>query len=316
MVKYMSDQSPEDREALPAARKAAAAPTLKIPTLKEFLETSPPDVETVVSDRQSKEHVYISQRLHYKLQRPEVDLHCETCGGTRAFSCVSQYAPTLYAGTILTELDYACKNCRADNRSTKRFCLAVIGEGTTGAVQKIGEYPAYSPVTSRKVFDLIGENHREMFLQGRRAELRGLGIGAFAYYRRIVDDQKDLIIEQLEKAAKRLGVSPEVLKIFVDAKAEDQFTNAIKKIKDALPKALFINEHNPLTLLYDILSDGIHDLSDEECLVHARAVRTLLIALADRMSEISKDEAKVQDAIGAFLTRKQPKQTGSAPTQT
>src|SRR5262249_22818376 len=47
------------------------------------------------------------------------------------------------------------------------------------------------------------------------------------------------------------------------------------------------------------LSDGIHDLSDE-CLAHARTVRTLLIALAERMSEITKDEAKVQDAVGAF----------------
>jgi hypothetical protein len=59
--------------------------------------------------------------------------------------------------------------------------------------------------------------------------------------------------------------------------------------------------------LYDVLSDGIHDLSDEECLEHARTVRTLLIALADRISEILKDEAKVVEAIGTFLTRKQKK---------
>jgi hypothetical protein len=39
----------------------------------------------------------------------------------------------------------------------------------------------------------------------------------------------------------------------------------------------------------------------------ARTVRTLLIALADRISEISKDEAKVQEAIGAFLSRKRTK---------
>lgn len=210
-------------------------------------------------------------------------------------------------GLVFEELDYECKNCKRDNETTKRFCLAVIGDGPTGAVQKIGEYPAYSPVTSRKVYDLIGENHREMFLQGRRAELRGLGIGAFAYYRRIVDDQKDLIIDQLEKVAKRLGISPEVLNLFASAKAEDQFTKAIGQIKDALPPALFISGHNPLTILYDVLSDGIHDLSDEECLANARTVRTLLIALADRISEISKDEAKVKEAIGAFLTRKRTK---------
>jgi len=95
--------------------------------------------------------------------------------------------------------------------------------------------------------------------------------------------------------------------LFAKAKTEDQFTNAIKPIKDALPRALFIGDHNPLTILHDVLSDGIHDLSDAECLTHARTVRTLLIALADRISEISKEEAKVQEAIGTFLNRKRAK---------
>jgi hypothetical protein len=283
-------------------------------TFKEFLEKCPPDVEMVVTQRASGPYHSGGFSGHgrdtfFRLETPELDLHCENCGGTRAFIFTRDYATPLSKGQGLKfeELDYECKNCKEGKKFRKRFCLAVLGEGGTGAVQKIGEYPAYSPVTSRKVYDLIGENHREMFLKGRRAELRGLGIGAFAYYRRIVDDQKALIIDQLEKVAKRLGLAPDVLKVFASARAEDRFTNAIKQIEDALPPALFISGHNPLTILYDVLSDGIHDLSDEECLAHARTVRTLLIALADRISEISKDEATVQEAIGAFLTRKRTK---------
>jgi hypothetical protein len=144
-----------------------------------------------------------------------------------------------------------------------------------------------------------------MFLKGRRAELRGLGIGAFAYYRRIVEDQKVVIIEQLEKAAKRLRVPEEYLLLFAKAKTQTGFTRAINEIKDAFPSALFIADHNPLKLLHDLLSDGLHELSDEECLEHARAVRTLLVALAERISEISRDEAKVKESLEAFLSRKQ-----------
>jgi hypothetical protein len=107
--------------------------------------------------------------------------------------------------------------------------------------------------------------------------------------------------------AKRLAASDDALKVFVSAKAQDQFASAVKEIKDALPPALFISGHTSLAILYDVLSDGIHDLSDKECLAHAGTVRTLLIALADRISEISKDEAKVQEAIGAFLNRKRPR---------
>ncbi len=294
----------------PLAPAGGAAPVKAPPTFKEFLETCPPDVEMIVTDRASGPHDSRSyeSRPFFRLLTPELDLHCEYCDGTRAFKCTNQYAASLSQGVVFEELDYDCKNCKDDEVFSKRFCLAIVGEGNNGAVQEIGEYPAYNPVTSRKVYDLIGENHRELFLKGRRAELRGLGIGAFAYYRRIVDDQKDMIIDRLEKAAKRLGASAETLKIFASAKAQDQFTSAIREIKDALPRALFIAGHNPLTILYDVLSDGIHDLSDEECLTHARTVRTLLIALADRISEISKDDAKVEQAVGAFLIRKQSKQ--------
>jgi hypothetical protein len=144
-----------------------------------------------------------------------------------------------------------------------------------------------------------------MFMQGRRAELRGLGIGAFAYYRRIVEDQKVVIIEQLEKVAKRLRAPDEYLLLFAKAKTQTEFTRAINEIKDAFPPALFIAEQNPLKLLHDLLSDGLHQLSDEECLGHARAVRTLLIALADRISEISRDETKVKESLAAFLSRRQ-----------
>lgn len=300
----MSEQKPEVPE--PAGK---AAPAKAPPTFKEFLEKSPPDIEVIVKGRASGPHENRGpdRTTFFRLLAPELDLHCENCGGTRAFKCTNQYVPTLNRGIVFTELNYECKNCKELNKFGKRFCLAVMGEGTNGLVQKIGEYPAYSPVTSRKVYDLIGENHRGLFLQGRRAELRGLGIGAFAYYRRIVDDQKNMIIERLEKVAKRLGASEETLKVFARAKAKDQFTSAIKEIKDALPPALFISGHNPLIILYDVLSDGIHDLSDEECLEHARTVRTLLIALADRISEILKDDAKVAKAIGDFLNRKQKK---------
>jgi hypothetical protein len=284
---------------------AKAAPANELPTFKEFLEKCSPDIAVVVTYRASGPHQGSYDRhTYYRLVAPELDLHCENCDGTRAFQYVGNDLTTLHNDVVFEELDYECKNCKEGHKFRKRFCIAVSGAGAVGPVQKIGEYPAYSPVTSRKVYDLIGDNHRELFLKGRRAELRGLGIGAFAYYRRIVDDQKDLIIDQLVKAAELLGASSNVLELFASAKAEDQFSNAIKKIKDALPKGLFIGGHNPLTILYDVLSDGIHDLSDEECLTHARTVRTLLIALADRVAEISKDEAKVKEAIGNFLNRK------------
>lgn len=51
------------------------------------------------------------------------------------------------------------------------------------------------------MISLIGPD-KELYLQGRRSESRGFGIGAFSYYRRVVENQKSRIIEEIAKAAK------------------------------------------------------------------------------------------------------------------
>ncbi len=125
-------------------------------------------------------------------------------------------------------------------------------------MQKLGELPPFGPPTPYRVFKLIGEAYRELFLQGRRAENKGLGIGAYAYYRRIVEHQKGRIIEEIRKVAEKLGESEQMLKALSDARTEKQFAKVIDLVKDAIPKSLLIDGHNPLLLLHDALSDGIH----------------------------------------------------------
>jgi hypothetical protein len=38
---------------------------------------------------------------------------------------------------------------------------------------------------------------------GRRAENQGMGIGAFAYYRRVVENQKNRIIAEIKRVAEK-----------------------------------------------------------------------------------------------------------------
>jgi hypothetical protein len=198
-------------------------------------------------------------------------------------------------------LTYGCRNCR---KTVKKFAVVIKGAAGTGHVQKLGEYPPFGPPTPPRVFKLIGEEYRELFLQGRRAENKGLGIGAYAYYRRIVEHQKGQIIDEIAKVAKKLGASPEVLQTFVDARTETQFATAIGKIKAGIPQSLLIDGHNPLTLLHTALSEGLHEQTDEECLALATTIRLVLTELADRISTALKEEANLKNAVGRLLNRK------------
>jgi hypothetical protein len=147
-----------------------------------------------------------------------------------------------------------------------------------GAAVKLGEFSSFGPPIPSRVITLIGPD-RELFIRGRRAENQGLGIGAFAYYRRVVENQKGRLIIEIAKVAKRLGAAEEELARFKAAARESQFRRAIDDIKSSIPKVLMINGHNPLTLLHSALSEGLHAGADEECLELATSIRVVSLNL-------------------------------------
>lgn len=270
---------------------AAAAPVVR--SFATFLESTPPDTfETVTGLCE------ITTSGQAVLNRPEITLHCddERCKGFRVFHSKSDWT-YLTANVQYEFLTYECRNCE---KSRKTFSLLVLK--TTNQVQKLGEYPPFGPPIPARVITLVGSD-RELFLKGRRAELRGLGIGAFAYYRRVVEDKKGAIIEAIGNVAKRLGASPETLVLFAEAQEETQFGKAIDKIKAAIPQSLLINGHNPLILLHSALSENIHVGTDEKCLELATSIRLILIELAERIATALRDEADLRDAVSKLLKK-------------
>jgi hypothetical protein len=143
-------------------------------------------------------------------------------------------------------------------------------------------------------------------LRGRRAENRGLGISAYAYYRRIIENQKGRVIREISKVAQRLGASAEVLSTLNHAATETQFSKAVEDVKSAIPPVLLLDGHNPLTLLHKALSEGIHAKSDAECLDLAQSIRVALTELAERISQVLRDQNELVDAVARLLKRKTP----------
>jgi hypothetical protein len=163
-------------------------------------------------------------------------------------------------------------------------------------VTKFGETPPFGPPTPAKVITLIGPD-KDIFLKGRRAENQGLGIGAFAYYRRVVENQTDRLFEAILKLAAEENTDPAIIAQLQKAKQETQFSKAISEIKPGIPEMLKIAGKNPLTLLHTALSQGIHEATDEGCLQVATAIRTVLTQLAERMDAIRKDRSEIQQAV-------------------
>lgn len=146
-------------------------------------------------------------------------------------------------------------------------------------------------------------------MKGLKAEASGLGIGAFTYYRRVVEHQKDELFDAVIKVAKRVGSPAEVVANLENAKNEIQFSKAIELAKDGIPESLRINGHNPLTLLHTATSRGLHNQSDEECLELATDIRLVLTEMADKVAAVLKDHAELDSAINRLM--KPPKKPGA-----
>jgi hypothetical protein len=261
----------------------------EVKSFKEFLENTPPGKMVKVSDFFGFEPLPGSARY---LETPILKLYCDDneCQGYRFFAYTAKRT-YLSEGINNRYITYCCENC---GETYKTFAIRAIP--LKESVFKYGEVPPFGPPIPAKAINLIGPD-KELFLTGRRAERQGMGIGAFAYYRRVVENQKDRIFDEVIRVINKISPDDPVLKELEEAKGETQFTKAVEKIKSTLPSSLNINGYNPLTLLHSALSEGVHEHSDDECLELAGDIRKILIEFADRLGQALKEDAELNAAI-------------------
>lgn len=272
----------------------------------DFMETSPPSQLVSIGDL--TENVYRRDYGENKDQMimQDLQLHCpnENCNGVRFFRYTEGKNPIPSKdGHTYMYVSYKCSNCQ---KYLKTFSLAVKAKGDgSGELYKFGELPTFGPPVPSRMLSLVGPD-RELFLKGRRCENQGLGVGAFVYYRRVIEAQKNRIFDEMIKVCRRIGAEEKFIAELEAAKQETQFSKAISSIKTAIPQVLLIDGHNPIQLLHTALSNGLHDQSDEHCMELATSVRIVLAELSERMSQAMKDTAELKSALGKIMSVKKP----------
>jgi hypothetical protein len=129
---------------------------------------------------------------------------------------------------------------------------------------------------------MLGD-HKEYLTKGLACESQSYGIAALSYYRRIVEEIIDTLLDEIgtmiseeEREAYALALT--------DVKKTRITSEKIELVKYLLPPVLRPDGMNPLALLHGILSDGLHAQSDERCLELAVEVREILTFLASQVA--------------------------------
>lgn len=239
------------------------------------------------------------------LEGENINLYCKTCKSIQTFVLNVPFfeGKNLYelprpksivsGGVSYKEdikgflfLDYICANC---NKERAIFVIKI----SDNKCEKVGQYPPLDISIPPEIKSLRDPIIEGLYKKGRISENFSYGIGAYTYYRRIVELKIDELLEKIKEffPSEERKVYEGILE---KMKKERNADKKINLVKDIITDEILSD--NPLKLLYSILSKGIHALSDEECLEYASTVRELLLLLIKKIESKKEDKEKYQKA--------------------
>lgn len=155
--------------------------------------------------------------------------------------------------------------------------------GLTITLQKIGQFPSYEIELSGELQKYLSNEDQNNYKRALTCLSFSYGIGAYAYFRRIIENEIKRIIKDISELEFE-GV--EFVKGALETFEKDfQMSKLINVINKYLPKSLKELGDNPLKLLYEQLSGGIHEFTDKQCIDKALSIDIVLKYVVRKINE-------------------------------
>lgn len=182
-------------------------------------------------------------------------------------------APALQMNTRIIHFPFVCA-------MDFNHHLDFIVEIHDNTMRKIGQYPSIADISFPEL-----EQYKKVMSETNRREMRkaiglfahGIGAGSYVYLRRIFEDTLDGAKKEAETDINNT----------VDLTGYEglRVVDKIDRLKDYLPEMIVNNK-----TIYGILSKGIHELSEEECLAYFPVLRDCIYAIVQQWEEKRKME--------------------------
>jgi hypothetical protein len=203
---------------------------------------------------------HMGQVTRFGLLPETIFMECPVCKGKQNWQV---NRPDFYFGAHPepTEVNYYCKNC-PHRAQTQYFWL----EWTEGSFIKIGQWPPPAIDIGKELAKALGPEDAQLYKKALINANFGHGIAAVAYFRRVIENKVNDLIDLVADAAKTNNPSDRKLKQIHAIKLGKRIDKKIEFAKGLLPKHLQPGGQNPIEKLYGVASVGLHGESDEVCL--------------------------------------------------
>lgn len=279
---------------------------------KAFLEIYPlyKKFTTTLKFDPSYEHTYIKWS---GLPKPAIHMLCSSCSSDQTFNMHGNYwqNPINQNEIIhdeIKEIRYICSACKKG----LRIFLVHFGSSKINkdddchvVLQKVGQFPAWNIEIDRELEKILGDRS-EYLKKGLINESQSYGIGAYAYFRRVAEEIIDELLELIYGL-----IQPEEQESYKEALNQAKKTRVAQEkidlVKDLLPSNLKPDDINPLGIIHSALSEGLHGLSDEECMKQAELIRNSLTFLINQVIKTKNESASFTKSMRKMLTKKSEK---------
>jgi hypothetical protein len=230
---------------------------------------------------------------------PRLDAHCVGCKQATTYVLVPRTSRTVYAAeqpalihqqanelsAMLGCLTFNCSRVPNLASHNAHFCFKTVlnwamdkkAEDMTVTITKIGQWPSLADMASAKFAEYEKLISHEDLAELRRAvglAAHGIGIGAFVYLRRIFER----LVQRAEIGA---GKDPTGLRM----------DERIAALAGVLPDFVVKNRK-----FYGIVSTGIHELSEQDCVEAFSVVEAAVLLMLDEVSAAQKRAARLTTA--------------------
>lgn len=176
--------------------------------------------------------------------------------------------------------------CSMDETHTLDYI--VLTRGNT--MIKIGQYPSIADLAFPELKEFKKVVSTDDLKELRKAiglHAQGIGIGAFVYIRRI--------FERLIDRAKDMAITDGSLD--VEEYSRSRVAERIDLLKKYLPNALVSNK-----TFYGIVSKGVHELSEEDCIAYFPVVQEGIMLILCQW-KAKKEEIETEQRLSASLSK-------------
>ena len=158
---------------------------------------------------------------------------------------------------------YTCRNC---GETTVSYCFIWQERESNNIFIKVGQYPELEERVPDTLKQALDEDDLRLYKNALRMRNFNLGVAAVAYMRRVIENRMNDMLEILHEAATTHNAPAELIAQHKEMKEEKRFRVKVDYAGDVLPASLRPSgKPNPMAVLHELASDGLHAKSDEEC---------------------------------------------------